>query len=107
MSSKVEKHYFLSKDLLSVIDSKSSGIFKTQTQAIEYYLKRGLEFDEYIKNDHDIEVGINKCSKDIKFLKKLIIQLFVNKNFAKNRAVKDDVAYKEFLNSILKDKYID
>ena len=48
MSSKVEKHYFLSKDLLSVIDSKSSGMFKTQTQAIEHYLKRGLEFDDLV-----------------------------------------------------------
>ncbi len=104
---KLDKHYLLPKDLLDTIDSKSVGRFTNQTQAVEYYLKRGLEFEDYIDDKSSIEYSINKCDKDIKFLKKLIIQLSVNKNFAKNRKVKDDVAYKEFLDTIHKDSYID
>ena len=50
---------------------------------------------------------MNVVSKDIKFLKKLIIQMFVNKGFATNRKIKDDEAYNDFINSLNKDKLVD
>lgn len=104
---KVEKHYNLPKDLLDKIDNRSVGRFNNQTKAIEYYIKRGLEYEDYVNDKTNIEMEISKCSKDIKFLKKLIIQLFVNKNFAQNRKAIDDKAFQDFKDNILKDKYVD
>ena len=45
---KIDRHYHISEDLLKEINNKSKDKFNTEVSAIEYYLKKGLEFEEYI-----------------------------------------------------------
>ncbi len=103
----VAKHYHLSKELSDELKSKMKGRFTTEIKAVEFYLKQGFIYDEAKDSLEEISKEINKCKNDVSFIKKLLIQLFVNKKFPLNRTIKDDEAYNNFIKNIYKDKYID
>lgn len=104
---KIDRHYHLSEELLKEINNKSKDKFKTEVGAIEHYLKKGLEFEEYIKEQNNIEKKIDNCNKELYFIKRTIIQMFLNSFYRVNRKIKDDEVYNEYIKNIFKDKYND
>ena len=104
---KIDIHFVLDKELLDLIDQYSKEKYLTRTKTLEYFIKRGMDFDSFENYKSSMDNNMNKISKDLKFLKKLIIQMFVNKGFATNRKIKDDEAYNDFINSLNKDKLVD
>ena len=103
----VDRHIAFDKEVYNLIKKKSKGRFNTTASAVNYYLRKGLEVEGYEDIETVLKSEMNVVSKDIKFLKKLIIQMFVNKGFATNRKIKDDEAYNDFINSLNKDKLVD
>ena len=106
MSNKISKHYRLDKDLIDQI-KKNSSRFGTEVKAVEYYLERGL-YVEYIDTlEKDTKETLEKCIKDLTYIKKLLEQLFSNKNFASNRSVLKDEALLDFKKNLNNDKFVD
>ncbi len=101
------KNYVFSNDFAKEIENRAISLKYSETQAVEYFLKLGFEVYDSRKSDEKVISAIDKIKKEQKFIKKLLIQLFVNKKFPINRSEKDDEAYQEFLINIFKDNYID
>lgn len=86
---KVDKHYKLDSELINEIAKKTKTKFSNQTEAIEYYLRLGLEYESKNNNQHTIESKLSNCQSEIIVIKRLLMQIFANSNFAKNESVKD------------------
>ena len=108
MKKKVKrKNYVFSDDFGKEIEKRTIDLKCSETQAVEYFLKLGFETYDSKKTDEKVISAIDKIKKEQKFIKKLLIQFFVNKKFPINRPEKDDEAYQEFLKNMFKDNYID
>ena len=71
---------------------------------VEFYLEKGLMYDKGI---NEINNRIDKLTKDMTYIKKLLEQLFSNISFSENIDTQNNELLKEFKNSFLKDKYFD
>lgn len=98
----VNKHYELSADLIREIEKRSKTMFATNKEGLEYYLNLGLEYENYIKDQNNMESLLNKNMADTRFIKKLLIQLFVNSDFSTNVATSDSKIYYDFIKRITK-----
>jgi len=106
-SKKVHKHYRISSELIEKINKQNNNRFSTETSALEYYLKKGLELEEQQNENINLMHSVQLCIKKITYIEKLLEQLFANKNFATNRNKSHDEALKEFRKRIFKDIYFD
>ena len=104
---KVSKHYNLNYDIVNKIQRKSEGKYKSETEAVEHYLELGMHSEE-TNNSTDLAIlEINACLKEVKYVKKLVEQLFTNMKYPKNKDVNKDDALKEFKKDLFKNKYND
>ncbi|MDD4188394.1 MAG: hypothetical protein PHX04_06570 [Bacilli bacterium] len=101
------KNYVFTVEFADEIAKRAIILQSSETKAVEYYLKLGFEVYDSNKESKEIISAINKLSREQKFIKKLLIQLFVNKKFASNRLEKEDETYQEFIKNKAKDKFID
>lgn len=102
----VDKHYKLSESLLNEIDEKGKTI-PTQKERVEYYLKLGLINESQILEQKEIKSIVQRNSMDIGFIKKLLIQLFVNMGFQNNFKYNESESYNDFLKTLTKNKFDD
>ncbi len=100
----LDKHYRLSKDLIEKIKKEKHEYFKCEVDCVEFYLEKGLMYDKGI---NEINNRIDKLTKDMTYIKKLLEQLFSNISFSENIDTQNNKLLKEFKNSFLKDKYFD
>lgn len=99
---KIDKHYVISKNVIERLKRMSDGRFTTETKAVEYFLVMGMNnFDNYNK-EIKIFNTIEKTSGEIRYIKKLLKQLFVNKDFKVNKDINKDDMLKEFDKKYLK-----
>jgi len=101
------KNYVFSNEFAKEIENRANDLKYSETQAVEYFLKLGFEFYDSKKSDEKVISAVDKIRKEQKFIKKLLIQFFVNKKFPINRSEKNDEAYQDFLKNMFKDNYID
>jgi len=104
MSDIVHKHYKIPSDLDKILYSYSNEKNMTQSDTIAHLTKLGLKYETIINKEIDVKLKIDKIERDVRFIKKLLIQLFVNKSFTSNREISMDNAYKEFLDINYSDK---
>ena len=100
----LDKHYRISKDLIERIKKEKFEYFKCEVDCIEYYLEKGLMHD---KGMNEINNRLDKLTKDMIYLKKLLEQLFSNISFSENTNAQNNELLKEFKNSFINDKYFD
>lgn len=102
MKKKISKHYNISEELIEELNNQKDKRFKTEVETVEYYLNKGLEKEIKTSDDNKINVEI---TKDLKYIKRLLEQLFANKKFVINNDIKNDECLNEFKNHINKDKF--
>lgn len=102
MTKKISKHYNISEELVNKLNTQKEKKFKTEIEAVEYYLNKGLEKENKVSDSEKIYTDI---SKDLKYIKKLLEQLFANKKFVSNSDIKNDECLNLFRNQINKDKF--
>ena len=107
MSNKINKHYRINKAILDEIQKKSGDKFGTEVSAIEYYLERGLCFEYIDSIESNYNKSLEKFMKELSYIKKLLEQLFSNKNFASNRSILKDEALLDFKKNLNNDKFVD
>jgi hypothetical protein len=95
-------HYRISPDVIKLVEDNAPATLRTKSEVIEYYLRQGVEYDKQIKDQHNIEVLLGKNISDIRYIKKLLIQMFVNSNFQGNMKVKDSEVYFDFVKAYSK-----
>lgn len=106
MSKKIylDKHYRIPKELYERVQSESPNHLKKEADKFEYYLLRGLIYDERYKEQDKIN---NMIIKDIQYIKSLLEQLFSNIAFNENNDVKKNILLREFKSKLKKDEYIE
>lgn len=105
MIRKLDKHYKIREDLIKKIQKNSSGKFNTEIQAVEYYIEKGIEFEQVELFRDNLTSSLNYCIKEILYIKLLLEQLFANKNFASNREMKRDDSLRDFRENIYNEKF--
>lgn len=101
---KISKHYHFSEETVNKI--AKSNPYKKESEYVEYLINKGLSI-ETEKKEYDLLLEINKSLKEIGFIKRLLIQLFVNKGFKINKNSKEDESYQEFIKKLKKDNIYD
>ena len=104
---KIDKHYRINKEIIDKINSQNDDRFKNEIDAVEFFISKGLEFDGYNNRLESIEKKIDSFIINNNYIKKLLIQMFVNKKFAINREVTEDEAFKLFNEAYNESKIID
>ena len=104
---KVNKHIEISKELYDKFLKKAEGKFETLTKGFEYYLEKGMMFEETRTRDEKILYDLNYCLKEIKYTKKLMEQYMANKGFPCNKKISDDKCIIDFRKNIFKDDFND
>lgn len=100
----LDKHYRIPKEIFEKLQLESPTHLKKESDIFEYYLLRGLMYDERYKEQDKIN---NKIIKEIQYIKYLLEQLFSNISFSENVDRKTNELLKEFKNSFVKDKYFE
>ena len=100
----VDKHYRISRDLFERIQLASPNHLKTEIDKIEHYLSRGLMYDDRYKEQDKINAHV---TKDIKYIKALLEQLFSNIAFSENSDTRRNKLLREFKNEFYKYKFLD
>ena len=69
MTKKISKHYNISEELINKLNTQKEKKFKTEIEAVEYYLNKGLEKENKVSDSEKIYTDI---SKNLKYIKKLL-----------------------------------
>jgi len=102
---RINKHYQLSSTLVEDLKRVSKGRFKNEVSAVEYYLNIGLKYQEIKDTESLMAKDIYTCKSEVMYVKKLLEQLFSNKKFVCNRAIKDDESLKDFKKNYYKSNF--
>jgi len=101
---KISKHYTINKEIVNEL-SLRKGNYNSETEAVEHYLKLGMNAEDKKNNTELAILEINACLKEIRYVKNLLEQLFTNMKYPKNKDVSKDDALKEFKKDIFKNKF--
>ena len=103
----INKHYKMSIDLLKKLEEKKPNHIKYEIDCIEYFLEKGMLYEEYHNELKNINENIKLLKKENMYIKRIIEQLFSNIAFTENVDIRKNDLLKEFKNNIYKDKYFD